>query len=307
MWASVNCDCQDRPRSSPGSPIFDHDSNDRHDLRLDQWGQVWPSLNHENQAGIRGDRAGSPWGITPPGLPQIRTCPLGHTARQVMFSLRSAASRCALTCRRVPMHPPCFPANGVMTKRPLLSTGSRAWFPRFVDTMGRSDPPPSFSTRFEFFTSQYHRFARGLLPSVVGVPPGARELSVPVSPSGITMETTGSLRFLGNPGGHCPCSSTPAGSGSWNGPWLSCLTRPPPVSRTKAPSGLYFRGSITQPLTSLSTLRGMGRPIATQDSLLAAGPALPGGICTRRASTKGFKVRVSSSFPRLFLTQGHHT
>src|SRR5208283_1801473 len=34
---------------------------------------------------------------------------------------------------------------------------------------------------FDFFTSRYHRFARGLLPSVVGVPPGAWELSVPVS------------------------------------------------------------------------------------------------------------------------------
>jgi hypothetical protein len=34
---------------------------------------------------------------------------------------------------------------------------------------------------FDFFTSRYHRVARGLLPSVVGVPPGARELSVPVS------------------------------------------------------------------------------------------------------------------------------
>jgi hypothetical protein len=47
--------------------------------------------------------------------------------------------------------------------------------------MGRSDSPPSISARFEFFTSRYHRFARVSLPSVVGVPPGARELSVPVS------------------------------------------------------------------------------------------------------------------------------
>jgi hypothetical protein len=35
-----------------------------------------------------GFRAGSPRGITRPGLPQIRTCPLGHTARHVMISLR---------------------------------------------------------------------------------------------------------------------------------------------------------------------------------------------------------------------------
>src|SRR5271166_824132 len=154
---------------------------------------------------------------------------------------------------------------------------------------------------FDFFTSRYHRVARGLLPSVVGVPPGARELSVPVSPSGLTMETSGSLRFLGNPGGHCPCSSTPVGSGRLSGPRVSCLTRPPAVSTTKAPSVLYFRGSITRPLTSLSTLRRMGRPTTTQDSLLAAGPALPGGILTRRVSAKGFRVRVSSSFPKLTL------
>ena len=140
---------------------------------------------------------------------------------------------------------------------------------------------------FEFFTSRYHRVARGLLPSVVGVPPGARELSVPVSPSGLTMETSGSLRFLGNPGGHCPCSSTPVGSGRLSGPRVSCLTRPPPVSTTKAPGVLYFRGSITRPLTSLSTLRRMGRPTTTQDSLLAAGPALPGGIRTRRRGVPG--------------------
>ncbi len=56
-----------------------------------------------------------------------------------------------------------------------------------------------------------------------------------------------------------------------------------------------FRGSITRPLTWLSTLRRVGRPTATQDSLLAACPALSGGIRTRRVSTKGFRARVSSS------------
>ena len=57
---------------------------------------------------------------------------------------------------------------------------------------------------------------------------------------------------------------------------------------SKAPSVLYFRGSITRPLTSLSTLRRMGRPTTTQDSLLAAGPALPGGIVPA-----GFQRKVS--------------
>src|SRR5208337_134483 len=51
--------------------------------------------------------------------------------------------------------------------------------------------------------------------------------------------------------------------------------------------------------SATSKLRRMGRPTTTQDSLLAAGPALPGGIRTRRVSTKGFRVRVSFSFPKL--------
>src|SRR5208282_6238897 len=190
--------------------------------------------------------------------------------------------------------PAMFPSNGVMTWCPLLSTGSLGWFPHFNDTMGRSDSPPSVSTRsilHEPIPSCRPWFA----PLGRGRPTGGQGVVDSGLPSGLTMETSGSLRFLGNPGGHCPCSSTPAGSGRLSGPRVSCLTRPPPVSTTKAPSVLYFRGSITRPLTSLSTLRRMGRPTTTQDLLLAAGPALPGGIHTRRVSAKGFRVQVSSS------------
>jgi hypothetical protein len=73
------------------------------------------------------------------------------------------------------------------------------------------------------------------------------------------------------------------------------LTRPPLMSTTKAPSVLSFRGSFTRPLTWLSTLRRVGRPTTTQDSLLAAGPALPGGI--------GYPQGSGERFPssRLFL------
>ena len=177
-----------------------------------------------------------------------------------------------------------------MTWRPLLSTGSLGMVPPLQRYYGTLRLPAARLDPFEFFTSRYHRVARGLLPSVVGVPPGARELSVPVSPSGLTMETSGSLRFLGNPGGHCPCSSTPAGSGRLSGPRVSCLTRPPPVSTTKAPRVLYFRGSIARRLTWLSTLRRVGRPTTTQDSLPAAGPALPDGIRTRPPTDPGLHI-----------------
>ena len=160
---------------------------------------------------------------------------------------------------------------------------------------------------FDFFTSRYHRFRPWFAPLGRGRPTGGLGVVGSGLPSGFTMETSGSLRFLGNPGGHCPCSSTPAGSGRLSGPRVSCLTRPPPVSTTKASSVLYFRGSITRPLTWLSTLRRMGCPTTTQDSLLAAGPALPGGIRTRRVSTKGFRVSSLFLLPKAFLTQGHHT
>jgi hypothetical protein len=41
---------------------------------------------------------------------------------------------------------------------------------------------------------------------------------------------------------------------------------------------MEFRGSITQRLISLSTLRGDGRPPPRKTRFPAAGPALPDGI-----------------------------
>ena len=70
-------------------------------------------------------------------------------------------------------------------------------------------------------------------------------------------------------------------------------------STTKAPAMIRFRGSIARLRHSLSTLRRAGCPTATQDSLPAAGQALPDGIGYPQGSTKGFRVRVSSPFPKL--------
>ena len=94
-------------------------------------------------------------------LPRIRTCPLGHTALHVMSTLRDGtlsesaarlvpgiAIRCCCVGTVMGFDAPAmFPSHGVMTWRPLLSTGSLGWFPRFSDTMGRSDSPPFVSTR----------------------------------------------------------------------------------------------------------------------------------------------------------------
>src|SRR3954452_18164348 len=51
-----------------------------------------------------------------------------------------------------------------------------------------------------------------------------------------------------------------------------------------------FRGSIARPAHWLSTLRGAGRPGTTQDSLPAAGQALPGG----GRDPAGFQRKVSA-------------
>ncbi|OQB37614.1 MAG: hypothetical protein BWY09_01564 [Candidatus Hydrogenedentes bacterium ADurb.Bin179] len=48
----------------------------------------------------------------------------------------------------------------------------------------------------------------------------------------------------------------------------------------------YFRGSIARLSDSLSTLRSAGCPDATQDSLPAAGHALPGGLLPARSQRK---------------------
>jgi hypothetical protein len=64
-----------------------------------------------------------------------------------------------------------------------------------------------------------------------------------------------------------------------------------------------FRRSIAWLSDSLSTLRRAGHPTTTQDSLPAAGQALPDGLSTRRIPTKGFRFAsyISSSFPKLLV------
>jgi len=50
------------------------------------------------------------------------------------------------------------------------------------------------------------------------------------------------------------------------------------MSGRRRPHDFGFRGSLTQPAHSLSTLRPAGYPNGTQDSLPAAQPAWPGGV-----------------------------
>jgi hypothetical protein len=64
---------------------------------------------------------------------------------------------------------------------------------------------------------------------------------------------------------------------------------------------MNFRGSITRLWHWLSTLRRPGCPDTTQDSLPAAGRALPDGLDYPQGSIERFRVvsYISASFPKL--------
>ncbi len=87
------------------------------------------------------------------------------------------------------------------------------------------------------------RFLRWAIPSLrpLFVPPGPGRGAVDQSgvgrrylqPPG-SIETAGSPKFPGNPRDHSPCSPTPVGPGRLSRQWVSCLARPPRLTRTRA-------------------------------------------------------------------------
>ena len=113
------------------------------------------------------------------------------------------------------------------------------------------------------------------------------------------METMGRPKFLGNPHVSMPCSLTPAG----------LQTHQAVTVRQHGPRTHHDEGSSREVISGLngtaSTLAvyasPRGSPQRTQDSLLAAGQALPDGIRTRRVPTKRFRdvAYITSSFPKL--------
>ena len=100
----------------------------------------------------------------------------------------------------------------------------------------------------------------------------------------------------------CPCSVDSGGT---------ACTRPLRrrsmalgISTAKAPTkGLSKLNSMAFGLAVYASQDGLPRP--TQDSLPAAGQALPDGLSTRKVPMKGFRVAsyISSPFPKLCLAQ----
>ena len=114
--------------------------------------------------------------------------------------------------------------------------------------------------------------ASGLLPAAGTHSRGHGEIGVPVPEPEMSVETDGSPKFLGTPRVPWPCSSTPAGSVTPG--HCGVPTRSPRLTRARTPT-MIFRGSIARPGHYAS--QGESPP-PTQDSLPAAGQALPGRI-----------------------------
>ena len=71
----------------------------------------------------------------------------------------------------------------------------------------------------------------------------------------------------------------------------------PPLIQLRGLRRQYYRGSVAWLPNSLSTLRGAGYPYPTQDSLPAAGQALPDGTFTRKGSAERFPSQLLIDFP----------
>ncbi len=83
---------------------------------------------------------------------------------------------------------------------------------------------------------------------------------------------------------------TDAGRIAYTRPY-SAAAWPLVIARQRLPQGV-FRRSIAWLSDSLSTLRDVGYPSTTQDSLPVAGQALLDGLLTRKVPMKGFKVAI---------------
>jgi len=155
---------------------------------------------------------------------------------------------------------------------------------------------PPVSPRFVFLRLAIPQEAPGLFRSRrAGCSPTGLELVTRyLRPGRVLVETAASPMFLGNP--HlCLCPALR--------PRRIDRTRPlrcgdaAPILTTRKATAMNFRGSITRLRHSLSTLRRTGHPVTTQDSLPAAGQALPDGLDYPQGSNERFPI----CFLHLFL------
>src|SRR5271157_285704 len=200
---------------------------------------------------------------------------LTHTAPR--FNLRDPLSVVVSWTRpRVPMHPPCSLQRSVETASPSLRGVLRSSSPASTLLWNAPTPCrpsrrtslPSFGDTIVSSPVRTHQLGTG-----AGDQPGVGK---PGLRPAVTTETAGSLRFPSDPRVPAPCSWTPVGP-KYARPLRRLGTAPACVnnggSREQKISGL------DRTALGLAVYASQWRsPAATQDSLPAAGQALPGGI-----------------------------
>lgn len=177
-----------------------------------------------------------------------------------------------------------FPSCDSCYRRRLSSTGSsRVCSP--ASTVLRSVPTPvaswgnaPFSSRNPTSTLSVIRSCSWPTPMPQAWKVGARSFPYRSSHGGkqrvsqVPGKPSCVHALLSDPGGisipsHCGISMLPSA-----------------IYKASASTLRTFRGSITRPIHSLSTLRSAGYPNTTQDSLPVDGWPLPGGVSTRWVS-----------------------
>jgi len=163
--------------------------------------------------------------------------------------------------------------------------------------MKRSESRPSVPSHFV-------AFARRLPPRApvfvaphkpdAGLGPGVFGSGHPQDLSFSRRRRSGVPSSWGTPISVCHVQPTPAGP---RAPDRYGAAAWPLVCEQQRLPRKVFRRSIAWRSGSLSTLRRAGYPGPTQDSLPAAGQALPDGLSTRRAPTEGFRVLLTSHPP----------
>ena len=194
----------------------------------------------------------------------------------------------------------CFPPTVHETASPSLPGVPSGRFPR-LRSMKRSDSPAVLLAAL--------RFLRFAMPSVRPLLTSPRphghgaigsdlELVGGISDRLARWKTAGSPSSQGIPCDHSPLFFDPGVTRRLSGPWLALGQRAPRL-QGRGLTARRFRGSIARRLISLSTLRRGRHPPTTQDSLPAAGPALPDGIGYPQGSQRKVSSFRLSSFPEL--------
>src|SRR5512142_2044730 len=202
----------------------------------------------------------------------------------------------AIRCRRVEMVselgvPGICPSSGLMARRPLPSAGSLGSVPprrRYPEALRL---PVARPTALRCLREAVPRLPPSFAAAAAGL-----ELVTRYLRPGFAVKAAGPPRFLGDPPRACPVLRPRRDRGRQALAASRCGL--PSTARRRLPRA-GFRGSRARPARSLSPLRSPGYPGTTQDSLPAAGQALPGGAGYPQGPNERFPRHNAFPFPKL--------